>query len=71
MDVRLFEHVPVLLSQSAAKFELAWENAVFSQPAELDVAVQHDHFVPGLGHHVGQGHAGRSSPDDDDCMCCR
>ena len=45
MHMRLLEKLPVLFPEPAAQFELARENAIFREPAKLDIAIQDDDLV--------------------------
>ena len=60
VHVRLLQHLPILLLETATQLQLGRENPVFSQPAELDVTVQDDDLVAGFRQHICSGHAGWS-----------
>ena len=45
MDVRSLEQLPVLLFETTPQLQLRGENPVFSQPSELDVAIQDNDFM--------------------------
>src|SRR5438270_13123146 len=60
MDVRQAQDFGKLLAQPDLHLVLGGINAVFGQPAGLDVAVQDDHFMPTLGDLLRGKHAGRS-----------
>ena len=68
VHIRPIQQIPILLLETTTELELGGENSVFRQAAKLDITVENNDFVAGLGHGPGNCHSCRPGTDDDNYM---